>query len=113
MRCATATLFAAVIGSVPERLISARVAPALVTLASDPDVYVLFFLHYKKKFLSRLFFFVCCDIILFFMFRSVKSAAVPTFGKLIISTTTKEVCYLKLLAPYPSSQPNRSFNTTL
>ncbi|XP_034249824.1 RAB11-binding protein RELCH homolog [Thrips palmi] len=60
VRCATASLFSAVIGTIPEALISARVAPALVTLASDPDV-------------------------------SVKTAAVPTFGKLILSTTTKEV----------------------
>ncbi|XP_052126759.1 RAB11-binding protein RELCH [Frankliniella occidentalis] len=60
VRCSTATLFAAVIGLVPETLISARVAPALVTLASDPDV-------------------------------SVKAAAIPTFGKLIVSTSTKEV----------------------
>lgn len=60
VRCAAASLFSAVIGAIPEALISARVAPALVTLASDPDV-------------------------------SVKTAAVPTFGKLIISTTTKEV----------------------
>ncbi|KAJ1529728.1 hypothetical protein ONE63_006481 [Megalurothrips usitatus] len=60
VRCATATLFAAVIGSVPEALISARVAPALITLASDSDV-------------------------------PVKTAAIPTFGKLITSTTTKQV----------------------
>ncbi|KAK3924172.1 RAB11-binding protein RELCH [Frankliniella fusca] len=60
VRCSTATLFAAVIGLVSETIISSRVAPALVTLASDPDA-------------------------------SVKTAAIPTFGKLIIGTSTKEV----------------------
>ncbi|XP_015110035.1 RAB11-binding protein RELCH homolog [Diachasma alloeum] len=40
VRTVTARLFAEVIGSVGERLVSARIAPAIVTLASDSDLMV-------------------------------------------------------------------------
>ncbi|XP_066992231.2 RAB11-binding protein RELCH homolog [Anabrus simplex] len=40
VRVAAASLFVAVIGNISETLLTARVAPALVTLASDPDVNV-------------------------------------------------------------------------
>lgn len=53
VRCATASLFSAVIGTVPEALISSRVAPALITLASDPDVYVSVFFRLLPQTLSE------------------------------------------------------------
>ncbi|XP_063983831.1 RAB11-binding protein RELCH homolog [Diachasmimorpha longicaudata] len=40
VRTVTARLFAEIIGSVGERLVSARIAPAIVTLASDSDLIV-------------------------------------------------------------------------
>ena len=40
VRCATATLFGSVIGHVSDRLASAKVVPAIVTLVSDPDITV-------------------------------------------------------------------------
>ncbi|XP_069701255.1 RAB11-binding protein RELCH homolog [Periplaneta americana] len=40
VRSAAAYLFVAAVGSIPEALVSTRVAPALVTLASDPDTSV-------------------------------------------------------------------------
>lgn len=40
VRVAAATLFVTVIGNVSENLLTSRIAPALVTLASDPDVAV-------------------------------------------------------------------------
>lgn len=40
VRCATATLFGCVIAHVCDRLASAKVVPAIVTLVSDPDITV-------------------------------------------------------------------------
>ncbi|KAJ8898189.1 hypothetical protein PR048_003549, partial [Dryococelus australis] len=40
VRSAAATLFVSTVGNIPEVLVSSRVAPALVTLASDPDISV-------------------------------------------------------------------------
>jgi hypothetical protein len=38
VRCAAASLFVATVGSLSEALVATRVTPALVTLASDPDL---------------------------------------------------------------------------
>jgi hypothetical protein len=38
VRSAAASLFVATVDSLPEALVATRVAPALVTLASDPDL---------------------------------------------------------------------------
>ncbi|XP_031826270.1 RAB11-binding protein RELCH homolog isoform X2 [Nomia melanderi] len=40
VRCATATLFGCVIAHVSDRLASAKVVPAVITLVSDPDITV-------------------------------------------------------------------------
>ncbi|XP_063235480.1 RAB11-binding protein RELCH homolog [Bacillus rossius redtenbacheri] len=40
VRAAAASLFATAVAGLPEALVSSRVAPALVTLASDPDISV-------------------------------------------------------------------------
>lgn len=40
VRSATAGLFSTIVGCSPEVLLCSRIAPALVTLASDPDMYV-------------------------------------------------------------------------
>lgn len=38
VRCAAATLFGCVIAHVSDRLASAKVVPAIVTLVNDPDM---------------------------------------------------------------------------
>ncbi|XP_017887570.1 RAB11-binding protein RELCH homolog isoform X1 [Ceratina calcarata] len=60
VRCATATLFGCVIAHVSDRLASAKVVPAIVTLVSDPDV-------------------------------SVRSAAIPSLGRLITECKVREM----------------------
>ncbi|XP_003702013.2 RAB11-binding protein RELCH homolog isoform X1 [Megachile rotundata] len=60
VRCATATLFGCVIAHISDRLASAKVVPAIVTLVSDPDV-------------------------------TVRSAAIPSLGRLITECKVREV----------------------
>ncbi|XP_076243392.1 RAB11-binding protein RELCH homolog [Calliopsis andreniformis] len=60
VRCATATLFGCVIAHVSDRLVSAKVVPAIVTLVSDPEI-------------------------------TVRSAAVPSLGRLITECKVREV----------------------
>ncbi|XP_076546511.1 RAB11-binding protein RELCH homolog isoform X2 [Osmia lignaria lignaria] len=60
VRCATATLFGCVIAHVSDRLASAKVVPAIVTLVSDSDV-------------------------------TVRSAAIPSLGRLITECKVREV----------------------
>lgn len=38
VRCATATLFGSTIACVSDQLANAKIVPAIVTLASDPEV---------------------------------------------------------------------------
>lgn len=40
VRCAAASLFQSVVSHTPDNLLAARVVPALVTLASDPELSV-------------------------------------------------------------------------